>query len=337
MLLCQGDNKLLLDLHSRVTPALLRDRLVEGAQKSVILQEMLPAPDRVWLSDGAGGKYVGEFVVSLTPRAANTASVASRSAPILVSPRKSFGPGSQWLYAKLYLGDQAFEELLLRDVAPLIARWRESTLLDRWFFVRYADPEPHLRVRFRATGTHDTTLREDLLNQLEHLLAEGRLIRYAFDTYDPEYERYGGNGTMDAVERFFTIDSDVCLEQLRNPERSTDARVAMAAETFFSWLLETSELQDLALGSFSVVARGKLDKTDRDALKRLAAISAAAAPQYGLRDALAGHDPESRLRSIFHMHCNRLGVRGHGERRSAMLVRAMITARRALLRDLVPS
>ena len=149
----------------------------------MILQECYRT-DRVWLSDGAGEKYIGEFVASLTPKTSNTATIAPRNAPIRVSPRKSFGPGSQWLYAKLYLGDQAFEELL-RDVAPLISRWRESTVVDRWFFVRYADPEPHLRVRFRTTAMHNTTLRDDLLGQLERLLAEGRLIRYAFDTYDP--------------------------------------------------------------------------------------------------------------------------------------------------------
>jgi hypothetical protein len=319
----------LLDLDSPVAGLLLKDQLQEHSRGKVILQEMFPAPDQLWLPDAAGETYVAEFVAALEPKAESVVREERRDAPALVAQRPRHGPGSDWVYVKLYTGGQALEDLLLGSIAPLISVWRERESIDRWFFVRYADPEDHLRVRVRATQNHAPRVRDELLCALEGLLDQARISRYSLDTYDPEYERYGGVDAMNAVERFFTIDSDTCMEYLRRPERTTDARIAISAESFFLWILENDRLTDLASVSFAAVAQRKLERPDREALKRLGDVVANGLPRAGLADALEGAYSEARLRSLFHMHCNRLGLLAFAEERAAVLLRAMIVSYRA--------
>ena len=284
--LSEGDNKLMLDLESTASVDLLRDRLVEEPQRLALFQEMLPAPDQTWLPDLADRRYVAEFVASLVPKQRAERKRTHARAPVMVQPRRRFGPGSSWLFLKFYVGWQAAEEVLLNDIAPLISRLRYAESIERWFYIRYADPENHVRLRIELRDAAATTARNAILAEAESLLAGGRISRYALDTYDPEYERYGGIETIEDVERFFEMDSDCCLECLRRKDRSIDARVHVAAETFFPWVLETGELQNIVLDVFATAARRKLENVDRLALKELRTVALTSSPRSGLSRAV---------------------------------------------------
>ena len=62
-----------------------------------------------------------------------------------------------------------------------------------WFFIRYHDPDPHLRVRFSGEPAR---LINGLLPALERALAPltatGAVRKWMLDTYVRETERYGG-------------------------------------------------------------------------------------------------------------------------------------------------
>ena len=242
--------------------------------------------------------------------------------------------GSSRLFLKFYVGWQAAEEVLLNDIAPLISRLRYAESIERWFYIRYADPENHVRLRIELRDAAATTARNAILAEAESLLTGGRISRYALDTYDPEYERYGGIETIEDVERFFEMDSDCCLECLRRKDRSIDARVHVAAETFFPWVLETGELQNIVLDVFATAARRKLENVDRLALKELRTVALTSSPRSGLSRAVQGVGSSDRLASIFHIHCNRLGVASTGELRAAALLRAMVLSRQSWQRNM---
>lgn len=157
----------------------------------------------------------GRFVQDLTLSCSRRRTPTRRSAPALsVEGERILPPTSGWLYLKLYTGS-ATADLVLRDaVAPLAARAMESGAADRWFFVRYGDPQNHLRIRF---GGEAARLREliDLLPQtLDPLLREGRIVRWQLDTYEREIERYGGPAGIDIAERIFHADSEAALAVL---------------------------------------------------------------------------------------------------------------------------
>jgi thiopeptide-type bacteriocin biosynthesis protein len=97
-------------------------------------------------------------------------------------------------------------------VAPVVRAAIGSGAADRWFFLRYGDPHHHLRIRFH--GDPDR-LRDQvgrlLYEAVAPLLADGRVWRMTYDTYQPEIERYGGPEGIELCEAIFSADSDAVL------------------------------------------------------------------------------------------------------------------------------
>jgi thiopeptide-type bacteriocin biosynthesis protein len=128
-------------------------------------------------------------------------------------------PGSEWLYLKLYSGVRTADAILAQWLQPLLL---ETThVWDRWHFLRYADPEPHLRVRLH--GPPERLLGELLPRihaTLDPYLADGRCWKIQIDTYVPEWERYGGPRGLAAAEDVFWRDSETALRLLEVCERN---------------------------------------------------------------------------------------------------------------------
>jgi thiopeptide-type bacteriocin biosynthesis protein len=126
-------------------------------------------------------------------------------------PRRA-APGSEWLFAKLYAGPATIDDLLRRVVRPLIDRAIGSGAADGWFFIRYGDPEWHLRLRFHGDPGR---LYGDVLPLLNDtvapLLTSGQVRKLALDTYEREIERYGGPLGMLLCEELFQADSTAAL------------------------------------------------------------------------------------------------------------------------------
>jgi thiopeptide-type bacteriocin biosynthesis protein len=154
----------------------------------------------------------GRFVQDLTVSFGRHRTPTRRSAPSLsMEGERILPPTSRWLYLKLYTGS-ATADLVLRDaVAPLVSRAMESGAADRWFFVRYADPQNHLRIRFGGEPARLSEIIGLLPELLDPLLREGRITRWQLDTYEREVERYGGPAGIDIAEGIFHADSEAVL------------------------------------------------------------------------------------------------------------------------------
>jgi thiopeptide-type bacteriocin biosynthesis protein len=218
--LSYGDNRLLLDLESEPQSEQLRAevrKLPKGAQ--LRLQEALPAPEQAWVS-GPGGRFITELMVPLvlrTGRTVSNAAAARASNMATYTPADRLRlPGSEWLFAKLYC-PRAFEnELLSGAVAELCEDALATGAADSWFFIRYADPDPHLRLRFRGAPER---LSGEMLPRVcawaERLIHGGLGTRLCFDTYERELERFGGPAGTDVAEAIFDADSRAIVEILR--------------------------------------------------------------------------------------------------------------------------
>jgi lantibiotic biosynthesis protein len=221
VVLSDGDNGLPVDLES----ALSVEAFLHLVKRRgfIELTEMFPGPDEL-CACGPDGRYVHELLIPFVrtaesrpsvPEVGREAAAAPPSQPTTAPPRRSFPPGSEWLYAKLYAGAVTSEKVLLGDLAPLAREAVGTEAADRWFFVRYADPRHHLRIRVHGDPRR---LREEVLPSLEQavspLLACGRVWRMQLDTYDREIERYGGAEGMDVAEAIFAVDTEAVVEIL---------------------------------------------------------------------------------------------------------------------------
>ncbi len=215
--LSQGDNRLLIDLQNPACVEDLGDECRKYAMSDdvITLQEMLPSFEHAW-TEGADGQYLLEFVVPLQRHQPRTQQQqqphpAHRFA---VTPNQRFRSlGSDWIYAKLYSGQAIHDDLLAGPVRDLLDRLSRNGLINRWFFVRYFDPESHLRLRFQGEPTEVFSRLLPVITAWSHsILDYGLVCRIAFDTYDREVERYGGMEGINLAEQIFAIDSNYAVD-----------------------------------------------------------------------------------------------------------------------------
>jgi thiopeptide-type bacteriocin biosynthesis protein len=217
VVLADGDNELVVDLDN----VLCVDVLLAGLHpdRHTDLLELFPAPEHMCLR-GPAGRYVHELVVPIVTASPEPASGDARTGRPAEAAKsragsRRFTPGSDWLYVRLYGGEASADEVLLGTVGPLTSMARDAGLVRRWFFLRYADPEPHLRVRWYGRPADLTgELLPSLQAALEPLLDDGLLWRVDLGTYEREVERYGGPAGIELAEEIFDADSGFVLDAL---------------------------------------------------------------------------------------------------------------------------
>lgn len=230
-----GESELPLDLDNALCAAALVDVLDHGHTEIV---EIWPPLDRL-PARGVEGRYVTELVVAFSSRETPAPSAPVR---IILGTVPNHLPGGDWLFLKVYCATTAADAILELLSPTLDGR--------AWFFIRYADPDHHLRVRVAAG--------HDLLPAIHSLLA-GRadVLKVQLDTYEPELDRYGGALALPIVERIFAADSVACLEvlaRLSDGDTGADERWRMTLASMDSLWSDSGlprALQDKAIQATS--------------------------------------------------------------------------------------
>jgi thiopeptide-type bacteriocin biosynthesis protein len=212
--LAMADHRLLLDLDAPAQVGQLRAE-ARGSDVRLVLHEALPAPEHAWLA-GPDGHYLSELVVPVVLAGTEAEPIVPQRMPARFGhARRLRPPGSDWLFAKLYHVPTFEEDLLAGPIRDFCAATLAEGLSDGWFFMRYADPDPHLRVRWHGDPEVLTNrLAPRLLRWGSSLVAKGFCHRIALDTYDREIERYGGPAAMPLAEQLFAADSEAVLDLL---------------------------------------------------------------------------------------------------------------------------
>ncbi len=127
---------------------------------------------------------------------------------------RKFTPGTEWLYLKIYTGIKTSDIILEEIIGPLAKDLQAGKYISKWFFIRYHDPKPHLRVRFYLTNTEDYTTVLNKINEgLREFLNSGEISSIISDTYVREMERYGEHSITEA-ETLFHKNSNFTLQCL---------------------------------------------------------------------------------------------------------------------------
>ncbi|MDE2754070.1 MAG: lantibiotic dehydratase [Gemmatimonadota bacterium] len=225
-----GDNRLLLDLENSLCAAVVADHA--SRRPALILEETL-AEDLEGCITGPEGKFRNEIILPLVRRqpavADRQVSVRKHGRSTAASVRHVFAPGEQWLYFKLYAALGTADRLLRELVTPLAALHRTVATDERWFFIRYSDPEPHIRIRFRAAPDALRVLEQRMSSLVRPLVREGSIQRVTIDTYVREAERYGGERGIELAEMWFHHDSVAVLRLLELVEAATDENLRWKA------------------------------------------------------------------------------------------------------------
>ena len=130
-----------------------------------------------------------------------------------MSESRMFYPGSEWLYFKIYTGVKT-SEFLLEVIKPFVEQLQNENKIKKWFFIRYNDPKPHLRIRFNISNLNNYNYILGKINSLfGEYLNSGEISNIIIDTYKRELERYGEN-TIEYAEEIFFRSSELILKFL---------------------------------------------------------------------------------------------------------------------------
>ncbi|MFF5335396.1 lantibiotic dehydratase [Streptomyces sp. NPDC013181] len=209
--LAEDDRRLFLDLGEVGHRALLR-RHLERTRFAVLVEAPEPA------AYGWCGGRAHEVVVPL--RTTGPSSWPPLPAPgrtrMLAADQMQTPGSSPVLLASLY-GDPRRQDILLsRHVSGLLEQLGHPP----WWFIRFRDPDPHLRVRIALSGPEafaDTA--RAVSAWADELRGNGLLADLRYPTSYREMGRWGAGAAWEAAEEVFRADSRAVLAQLNQPRR----------------------------------------------------------------------------------------------------------------------
>jgi thiopeptide-type bacteriocin biosynthesis protein len=341
----QLDNRLLLDLEHPLCLELLYSLVKQGTRT---IEEALWEAGLGCATDAEGQRYVSELVIPYLPEdpvLPSRVTLAPRLIETSLNERQLL-PGQGCLYFKLYGPASHQDEVLVALRDALAGR----TLT--WFFVRYRDPEAHLRFRILAASEVLMTLLPQVLAVLERLRLCGYLARVQLDTYERELERYGGVAAMPICEAIFAVDSAMVLV-LKDIDRRPVTDLALASVDVFLRGLGLAQSERHALyvalddgysaerasdPSYAAQVKSQANADRKRVWELLHAIEKGALAQWrvGFIAALkpqvealqqqvvesATCHPFSEIAaSLAHMHANRLGLNRQQEHRAIAALR----------------
>lgn len=131
------------------------------------------------------------------------------------SIQRTFIPGDQWIYFKIYTGVKLADGILTKNISVIIHKLNKKQVIDKWFFIRYNDPDFHIRIRILVKDTSDIVEIINLFyHQFRNLIKSNEIWKIQIDTYNRELERYG-NILIGEAESIFHTDSECILSILK--------------------------------------------------------------------------------------------------------------------------
>lgn len=252
-----GDNLLVIDLHDTSCLLILIKEFKK--QTTLIFHEYLSSAENCLIRDSAGNAYVNELVIPFFEqlnKAEGISKTIVAGRPILAGEKRSFFPGDEFVYLKIYCTKNIGQAILLKSISKIFTDHRYKTY--PMFFIRYEDPEFHLRIRIRKKGNAE--LIPMLYKALDRFIRNKFIHRMQIDTYHRELDRYA-KIPYDKTEWIFSYDSKAVLRImffLRSSNREDE-----------TWMIAIKNIHEYLL-SFEMPADRMIDfcRTIRDGFFR---------------------------------------------------------------------
>ncbi|WP_114937007.1 lantibiotic dehydratase [Mucilaginibacter endophyticus] len=204
----KGDNELLIDTGNEISMQVLSKEIARQAP-ILIFSECIHLEHEAVVKDAEGNPYMHQFVAPFHFDRPLTPPYFQYVENTL---QRNFFPGSEWLFIKLYLSSNIANEVLLK--LDELLNYSAEIKIKQWFFIRYHDPDNHIRVRVNLLDEVDfqevyLAIRE----VLSPFLLSGQVHVVQLDTYVRELERYGHQ--IEQAEGLFCIETAFCCNVFR--------------------------------------------------------------------------------------------------------------------------
>ncbi len=138
-----------------------------------------------------------------------------------IEVKRTFLPGTEWLYYKIYCLPFNSNEILMA-FWKVFQKLGKAKLMDQWFFVRYRDPDYHLRIRIHIMPDEIGHISPVITKVLQTMYENGRISKIQIDTYEREVERYHPS-MISIMEKNFHDSSFIFISFLRVSIKKTNS------------------------------------------------------------------------------------------------------------------
>lgn len=331
-MLSEGDQQLVFNAESSRDVRHFRE--VVHNREQLTLMEFIHGQDATITKDEHGNPFVAQFNCFLLPDK-GLAMPPIRRGYKLGQAKRKFMPGTEWLYLKLYVPKRNANKLLLL-IAPLLHKTHHGATIRKWFFVRYEDHAPHIRLRLQIDPQDLNVILFAFRSRLEGHIQQQLIREYQLEVYTRELERYRMAG-MEFTENLFCASSNFVMRFLQLQKQKKAPPVYLAAVVSVklianALLPDEASHQDLFRQYYQKMAEefdGKNAKYQLDLKYRALGaeiLQAIQDPRYLERHGMAkagrelmteaaklyrlrkapGPETTAYLHSVLHMHLNRL-------------------------------
>lgn len=223
----EGDNELFIDTSNNSYLEILIEEI--KSLDSVKLNE--------WLYTSPSGNFesvmppIQQFILPLFKKD-RIISKPLRKLATFNEVQRTFEPGTEWIYFKIYCGSTFSDEILLSVVNPAIQSLLKNKVIRKAFFIRYTDPHYHIRFRLQLVNNiHKQyfAMAIKCIYDLLHPFSANRIVwNVQLDTYQREIERYGERGILTSEVVFFH-DSLLYLNCLKHEAFIEDEQIRFLA------------------------------------------------------------------------------------------------------------
>ncbi|REC63072.1 hypothetical protein DRF65_07540 [Chryseobacterium pennae] len=210
----ERDMELPVFMNEDVSLEILLDHL--NKEKNIRVFESLSHQYESIVKDIDGNKHSNEFLIPWN-------NISSKKNKILPLPTvknmviRNFVPGSEWLFYKIYCSPKATDQIIKNVICKFANNLIKKGIIKKWFFMRYSDPDHHIRLRF-LTSSENHNISNQVYQLLDKYLTQEMIIhKIVMDTYNREIERYG-ESTIDHMESIFHFDSECVCSLLKEAE-----------------------------------------------------------------------------------------------------------------------
>jgi lantibiotic biosynthesis protein len=182
----------------------------QGQRRFYLTEALLPQATTV--ADEYGNSYNAHFIVDFCHGQTVYHNYASRDNHQTSKQRDLKLPGSEWVYLEWHAHASSTDALLAKEIKQLLKI--NDCYIDQWFFIRYNDPDHHIRLRLKLK---QASFISQILIHINRFLSIGNyddnIRTVMIKSYDREIQRYGEE-TMPLVEHFFYLDSKAIIKDV---------------------------------------------------------------------------------------------------------------------------
>jgi len=210
----RGDQQLVFNLSNDDEAIFFLESLHDTAN-SVITEQLLPKDYQL----KGRASYSAQYVATIINKKRVYFPLDENQLISDKSVVRDFPPGTEWIYVKIYCTPQSADYILLDVLLPWIIQ-NSSTIIS-WFFVRFHDPDSHLRVRVLVPLPEVGSIQSDLQSLLTSIDVIRLVQRVYFDTYQREIERYTPT-FIAQIESIFHLGSETVANVLIEHRNNAD-------------------------------------------------------------------------------------------------------------------